>query len=700
MRKFQSLKFKQIMNIVVIVFVTSAVISIVGRLWAGVQLKKAVMQGLITKSEQLAIKYNFWLDKQLSQLTTFSEYIEIDYNNPAFYELLDKESKRTNLRSLRMIDSKGIAYGGVGLTLDVSQRDYFKQVFNTKEPMVSDPIRSKEEGNQKDLIVVLAVPVMRNNQFVGVLIGEQSASFLGKQLDTFSGSTDDAKSDVVEFVLNKSGDTIASTDYQKVINAENSLKIAENDPKLTAFADIIHKMLAGQSGTGQYTYNKTTKIVAYSSIKDTPWSVAIAANSKTVFASMTKMTYSFVYITLIMTFIGIVFAFFIGKALTQPIVYLENAMIEISQGEADLTKRLNMKNKDELGNLARAFNDFLGKLATIVSTLRASQGALETMGTELSSTSQETASAINQILANIGGVKKQSENLTTNTEGASQLSLSVKENINNLDNLIAEQLDGSTEASSVIEEMIASIVEVGNSVTQMAANSQDLYASIENSREKQDLMSQKISAISSQSELLLEANNVISGISAQTNLLAMNAAIEAAHAGEYGKGFAVVADEIRKLAENSAGQSASIGNELAKIKDTIQEVVDVSEESQLSFIHVSDGFEKLKNLVRQIDAAMQEQNVGSQQILKSVESLNEINTHVKEKASAIRNMTEQSESAMKAVRESSAIIEGSMDEMAAGAEQINQGASNVSNLAGSTNNHIKEMENQIGKFIV
>ncbi|MFH2115220.1 MAG: methyl-accepting chemotaxis protein, partial [Spirochaetota bacterium] len=189
-------------------------------------------------------------------------------------------------------------------------------------------------------------------------------------------------------------------------------------------------------------------------------------------------------------------------------------------------------------------------------------------------------------------------------------------------------------------------------------------------------------------------------IASQTNLLAMNAAIEAAHAGEAGKGFSVVADEIRRLSETSAEQSRTIGAELAHIRAGIDEVVAASRDSETTFTELTTGIEETDGLVKQIEHAMSEQETGSRQILEALHDMNQVTEEVRAKASEMNSAASKAMAAMEDLSQISGTILGSMDEMGAGAEQINKAAQSVSNLAESTNINIRSMEEEIGRFKV
>jgi methyl-accepting chemotaxis protein len=248
--------------------------------------------------------------------------------------------------------------------------------------------------------------------------------------------------------------------------------------------------------------------------------------------------------------------------------------------------------------------------------------------------------------------------------------------------------------------MIANIQSVTQTLAINTESVKDLLDSSEVGRTGLQEVSTDIQEIARESEGLLEINAVMENIASQTNLLSMNAAIEAAHAGEAGKGFAVVADEIRKLAENSGEQSKTISTVLKKIKDSIDKITKSTDSVLNKFEAIDSAVRTVSEQTENIRNAMEEQSTGSQQILEVIGKLNEITQMVKGSSLEMLEGSKEVITEGKILETATQEITGGMNEMATGADQINIAVNQVNNISGKNKDTIDILVREISKFKV
>ena len=396
--------------------------------------------------------------------------------------------------------------------------------------------------------------------------------------------------------------------------------------------------------------------------------------------------------------IAIVISLRFSLYLTKPLVRMFGVLKSIASG--DLTQPIEAKGKDEIATMSMLLKETQESIRNLIINIKKESTTLLNIGNDLAGNMDKTAAAMNGITVNIQGIESRINQQNTSVIETNATMDEVVSNINQLNRHIESQGMFVSQASSSIEQMVANTRSVTETLVKNAANVQILTEASGVGRTGLQGVAADIQEISRESEGLLEINSVMANIASQTNLLSMNAAIEAAHAGETGKGFAVVADEIRKLAVNSSVQSKTIGTVLKKIKTSIDKISKSTE-------NVLNGFEAIDSSVRVVSEqegnirnAMEEQGAGTMQILEGVSNVKEITKKVQidstEMNSKAKDVIQESKNLELTTRE----ITESITKMTSGAEQINASVNHVNEICIQNREKINILANEVARFKV
>ena len=377
-----------------------------------------------------------------------------------------------------------------------------------------------------------------------------------------------------------------------------------------------------------------------------------------------------------------------------------DVMKNISQGDGDLTIQLKVKKNDEIGQLSRYFNETIEKIRNSLLTVKKETAAMQTTGIALADNTNETAAAVNEIKSNIDSVnvqiKRQSENVTQATADIN----SINGNVTTLMDKIQSQSSSVVQASSSIEEMVANIRSVTQILEKNSISIKSLGTASDEGKQSVSKAVESTGKIAEQSETLLQASTIIQSIASQTNLLAMNAAIEAAHAGETGKGFAVVADEIRKLAEDSNKQGKTITTNLKDVLSSINLVAQTTGTLQNKFKQIYDLTQIVAQQETVIMNAMQEQSAGGTQVLEAMKQINDVTVNVKSGGDAIQTATSSVQNEMTQLTRLTQEITSSMEEMTLGTAHINESINTINDSTKQNRDSIDSLAGVVGKFKV
>ena len=373
---------------------------------------------------------------------------------------------------------------------------------------------------------------------------------------------------------------------------------------------------------------------------------------------------------------------------------------DLNTGDKDLTKRLEIFHNNEISQVKRSVNAFVNTVHETVSEIgNANYNLKETFESvkgQLDATRSQMDNISSEIQAATSTLEAEDKSVTDTSELVSQIS----SNITTLNQMIDSQVESITQASAGIEQMIGNIQSITGSVDKMAGEFTELNAATVEGIEKNRIVNELLNSVLAQSKTLQDTNMVIASISSQTNLLSMNAMIESAHAGEAGKGFAVVAEEIRKLADTSATQSKSIGENLKLIAENIKKVVESADLSKASFEVVSEKTNNTSELVYSIKKATEEQSEGSKHLLETLSTMNNISVSVQRSSKKIGDRALTVLDAIAGLKESSKNMAQNFNKIVATTEVTQQTTKNLNQLTEDMTNAVSDISERIDEFKV
>ncbi|MBU0926275.1 MAG: methyl-accepting chemotaxis protein [Spirochaetes bacterium] len=390
--------------------------------------------------------------------------------------------------------------------------------------------------------------------------------------------------------------------------------------------------------------------------------------------------------------------FFIVRLVLKPIVSYVDAFKAASTG--DLTVRAEVRAKDEVGRIAHFFNDFIGTLEGMVREVKGVAGSTERISQDLAASSEETAASLHEIRVNTEGMKNKIIHLDSEVSSSSKSAIDVDVYLSRLSELIGDQASAINESSASIEEMTASITNIAKAAEEKLRIASELETTALDGQTEMEETEQMIKKVAASASVIMEMIQIIQDIASKTNLLAMNAAIEAAHAGDFGKGFAVVADEIRNLAESSAESAKQITQSLGEVADYIS----VSESSTVKtgeiFSRIVDQVKDVAMSMSEMKNATHELSIGAQQILEALGSLVSTTEEVKGSSVDMKDRVAAIVEAMRSVSAISSDTKYGMEEITLGINEIYKAAEAISKAGGDNSESVSALKELVERFTV
>ncbi len=638
-------------------------------------------------------KIQYWNEVLVNDLRIYSDndVTKAGNKNEIINWLLSHENIRNPLFNYVMFCSPdGVGYASDGKILTVISKPFFRSIMNDKKKTYVSDIDFQLDGT---VCYYIARPAYNS---VGSLIGVFAGAVKLDEIDKMVG----------ELSMGRDGKAILVGSNGVLIShfrgVSKYMDLSYSDKAGYSGLDIIaSQACAGKSGEGYYKDpNGVLTFASYVPVQGTPWSAILTIPQKQIEAVGDKMKTMIIIITALIGVIISVVCSLMMIAAVKPLKVVRESIYEIASGDADLTQQIVVKSNNEIGALGDGFNAFMDKLRTIIGGVKDSKEILGDVNIGLQKRIEENGRSIEAIIGDLSDIGSQVQNQADSVSQTVSAVEEISQNIQSLENMIETQSSGVVEASAAVEEMIGNISSVNNSVGYMAQSFDSLIQNTEEGIQRQNDVNERIRNIEEQSKALQTANKTISDIAGQTNLLAMNAAIEAAHAGEAGKGFSVVADEIRKLSETSSAQSKTIREELLKIEGSINDVVNASQASTDMFNEVSNSITQTQQLVLQIKGAMEEQQEGSKQIGDALKLMNDNTSEVR---AASHEMAEGNKSILSEIdqlRNTTGVIRESMDKISQSAGDIKETSNSLSEIADSVTSAVDQIGGQIDLFKV
>ncbi len=480
---------------------------------------------------------------------------------------------------------------------DPRKRPWYDLAKTSEKVLVTEPYVDVTTG---DLCLSFVKQININENFAGVLgsdiyLKDMVTTILSKK----NGQTG------YTFVMGKDGTFLIHPDESLVMKK----KITDIDPALSTVMSDLGKQ---KSGFVTYNDNGTDRLLAYTEIPELGWVACVTIEKSEVYAPIVKKSFSLILISILPILIGSLLFYALIKKLFEPIKKLIERLKAIAEGDADLTHKLDEDRSDELGEMARQFNKFLGRMRNIMVSVSDLSGGMTKSISELSST-----------------VGKISGGLHSQTDETNGVAVAVEEMNQTITQIAESANDTSSQANATIDSAKTSKEAVLDTVAKM----NDIALNV---RESSDV----IKRLGDSSTEIGEILNVINDIADQTNLLALNAAIEAARAGEAGRGFAVVADEVRKLAERTQSATKEISDMITvlqqeskdavvKVASGVEQVTDgtrSADRAEKAISEILDKTYQTTDMVNRIAAAAEEQAATTTEIARNVDKINNISS--------------------------------------------------------------------------
>ena len=559
-----------------------------------------------------------------------------------------------NPDAFAFMDAEGFLHLG-NVEVPVSGFEHYIGGMNGKTG-VYNPVPSESPGLNGAPIVLASTPVYGyNGEVVGVASGGYPIDNLVEIISNIS--------------LGDSGYVTVFTNDGTIVagqNKEDTLNKKIEDYGNSDLDELVTKSIAGETSVIETDFNGEKSLVFYSKADEIDWGIMISVPTSEAYADANSLLNYFAMITLLFIIVSAIISYVINRRSLKPIKEINNKIEELANNEGDLTQRLSINRKDEIGELANNFNSLLDSLQNLMGAILSKGEIVSEQTLALSNSAEEMVQLSDTV----------TKNVQNTAEISSDQELGNKKNIESITQIM-NSVSGIKDYSSLVSEKTKStyndVEKANNEINALLNQMSDTQKSVRNSAEL-------VTKLGDRSSEIGNIVAIITSISEQTNLLALNASIEAARAGEHGKGFAVVADEVKNLAEQSAKSAKQISALVSEIlSDTSNAVVEIESGSN----QFGTGMEKLQDvngILQNVYHSSGESSNDVDQIFTEIENLL---SKVKDVERVVYKNSEKSIEASKYIHEVAATSEeqlGSIQDITASIEKTAQFAEELRTL--------------------
>lgn len=619
------------------------------------QIKKEANQTASSFSNFLAYRLSYYSNEvmTLSRVMSTFENVYEDNRRNVYSNILNKIfSENENIISvytywdLDTIDKQGNQYyfnvnraDGFTTTIytpidSIDIKDWYISVKEKSSMFISEPTHTMyNDSGEKYYVVTIAAPITNLfGNFQGVIAIDVNVESLISLADSIKPYETG-----YAFIVSPSG-TFVSHPKKDVIGKKIHLIDPETNKKYSVLTNIQDGKVFGFEKKAlvgnilSYTAFAPIHISGF----ETPYSLGISVPITTAFRIVEKQIINSVILTIIIIILSISALFiFLFKSL-KPISVTTTLLKGIASGSGDLTKKLDIKNKDELGELAKSFNTFTEELKKIVVSIKENLKNLANTNQDFTASIEETSSSIVQMNSNTLNSVKQVEKQTAIVEETIKSVEGISKIINSLDNKIDDQAASIAEGSSSIEEIVQNIKSITSNTNTTFTLTEEMKENLNSILKEFHFTKDSVDLITAKQNSLAEISEILSDIGGKINILSMNAAIEAAHSASAGKGFAVVADEMRKLGSEVQNEAKKAKEVLKNVSEVIDKLNKSMESAAIVFQGLTNSINNVYNSVNEITHAMEEQNKGGNEIVIALKQMNDTTQAVQDGSRGIR----------------------------------------------------------------